>query len=162
MFYAAWHEGNELLKLFIAEGGNVNAQFSRGGWISTPLHIAANTGHPKIAKMLLTAGAKMEVKCSRGLTPLRHAIVTDDDEHNEIVYLLIAEWADINQQLVDTGQTPLHYAAGNDHRKIAKTLLTAGAKINIKDKKGRTPLAVARQYANTEIVEMLLKHGAKE
>ncbi len=159
---AAFFDRHEFVKLFIAAGANVNMQFSYGGWLSTPLHTAANRGHPKTAKMLLTAGAKMDVKCSRGLTPLRHAIVTDDDEHNETVNLLIAEGADINEQLVDTGQTPLHYAAGNDHRKIAKTLLTAGAKINIKDKKGRTALAVARQYANTEIVEMLLKHGAKE
>ena len=162
LYYAAFIGLDELVKLFIAEGANVNVQFDYGNWLMTPLHTAANWGHTKTAKTLLTAGAKVDVQCSRGMTPLRHAIVTDDDGHNETLKLLIAHGADINEQGADTGQTPLHQAAGNDHGEIAKTLLNAGAKVDIKDKMGRTALAVARQYAHTEIAEMLLEHGAKE
>jgi ankyrin repeat protein/beta-lactamase regulating signal transducer with metallopeptidase domain len=162
LYYAAYCDRHDFVKLLIAKGANVNAQFPQRGWIMTPLHTAANHGHVKTVKTLLAAGAKLDVQCIRGMTPLQHAMVADDDKHNETLKLLIAGGADINEQSTDTGQTPLHEAAGSDRRKIAETLLAAGAKVNIKDKMGRTALAVARQYAYTEIAEMLLEHGAKE
>jgi len=41
-------------------------------------------------------------------------------------------------------------------------LLEKGAKINIKDRQGRTPLQIAEKNRNTEIAELLRKHGARE
>ena len=156
LFNAASSGRNEIMKLLIAKGANVNAQFERKGRVMAPLHVAANQGRQKIAKTLLTAGANVNIKDERGRTPLYHAMLLP---HNETVKVLTAGGADING---GGGWAYLHTAAYRDQREIAKTLLTAGAKVNIKTKEGKTPLALARQYGHTEFAEILLKHGAEE
>jgi ankyrin repeat protein len=41
-------------------------------------------------------------------------------------------------------------------------LLEKGAKINMKDRQGRTPWQIAEKNRNTEIAELLRKHGVRE
>ncbi len=54
--------------------------------------------------------------------------------------------------------TPLHRAASEGHTEVVKILLKAGAKVNAKNNRGRTPLDYARQK---QIKQLLRKHGAK-
>jgi ankyrin repeat protein len=45
---------------------------------------------------------------------------------------------------------------------IVELLIAEGANVNARDGAGRTPLWYAKDEGNTEVVELLLKHGAKE
>jgi hypothetical protein len=58
------------------------------------------------------------------------------------------------------GQTPLHVAAFNDHKDVAKFLLASKADVNAKAKNGSTPLHLAAAKGNKEIVELLLANKA--
>jgi ankyrin repeat protein len=58
------------------------------------------------------------------------------------------------------GTSALHWAALEDRLDIVEALLAAGAKPNVTNDYGRTPLAVALDHANAPITEALLKGGA--
>lgn len=102
---------------------------------------------------------KSDIRDNQGRTPLNLAVVYG---HHETVKVLIAEGADINEQPVDGGWSPLHHAVRLSIKDVAKTLLAAGAKVNIKDKREKTPLTIANNYGNAELAELLRQHGARE
>jgi ankyrin repeat protein len=52
----------------------------------------------------------------------------------------------------------VHYG----HKDAVELLLDKNASIEARLATGQTPLALAEQVGNTEIVELLKKHGAKE
>jgi ankyrin repeat protein len=54
------------------------------------------------------------------------------------------------------------YGTGAEAEKTAGVLLSHGADPNIKDKEGRTPLAIATEEGHKGLVELLKQHGAKE
>jgi ankyrin repeat protein len=58
--------------------------------------------------------------------------------------------------------TPLHIAVASGHRDIVELLVTRGADVNVKDRMGQTPLDMAKQKRQTEIIDLLLAHGAQE
>jgi ankyrin repeat protein len=45
---------------------------------------------------------------------------------------------------------------------VAKVLISKGVDVNAKDNYGRSPLDLAKQQRQKEMVELLRKHGAKE
>ena len=57
--------------------------------------------------------------------------------------------------------TPLHSATANDHKEIAELLIAEGADVNAKVNDGRTPLDFATDEKQTEIADLLRKHGGK-
>lgn len=57
------------------------------------------------------------------------------------------------------GWAPLHVAAEREIWKV-RVLVEKGADINIRNKRGQTPIMVAAMEKNTEIVNYLLKEGA--
>ena len=76
LHYAVGEGRNEIAKLLIAKGANVNAKDGNG---STPLHYAAeeglNTpyeeeGHKEIAELLIANGVDVNAKKNNGWTPL--------------------------------------------------------------------------------------------
>jgi ankyrin repeat protein len=58
------------------------------------------------------------------------------------------------------GWTPLHYAALQGHRDVAKLLLANKADAMTND--GHTPLHVASQEDNKDVVELLRQNGGHE
>ncbi|ESO02505.1 hypothetical protein HELRODRAFT_65532, partial [Helobdella robusta] len=57
------------------------------------------------------------------------------------------------------GETPLHFAALNDHKKVVEILLKLQASANIADQKGCYPLHLAAWRGNAEICYVLLTQG---
>ena len=56
----------------------------------------------------------------------------------------------------------LHCAVGNNHREIVEMLLKARARINVCGvKSGRTPLFVAAEVGDLQILNMLISAGAR-
>ena len=105
------------VKLLLGKGANVNAVSAppyepvKNGTIAlgqfTALALAA-TGPSDVVKALLDAGASVNVKDARGMTPLMLATATDHGDL-ETVRMLIARGAELGATSVD-GETALDWA----------------------------------------------------
>src|SRR5262249_8773577 len=69
--------------------------------------------------------------------------------------------ADLNA-VNKNGDTVLHVAITRGFDSIVRTLLDAGVRLDVQDKRGVTPLALATRVGRDDSVEMLQKSGAKE
>ncbi|PKN03369.1 hypothetical protein CVU75_02600 [Candidatus Dependentiae bacterium HGW-Dependentiae-1] len=68
----------------------------------------------------------------------------------------------INPNFVFQGTTPLIVAAGNGHLFSVNALLASGASVNRTNDKGQTALSWAASRGYTDIVAVLLAHGAQD
>ena len=116
-------EGNiEVVKQHLAAGTDVDFRNQQG---FTPLHVAAQKGHNKVAELLIAKGANVNTSGRLiGTTPLDSAALLG---HKEMVELLIDSGADINPQII-TGETPLKRAEQRGHSAIAEILRKHGGK----------------------------------
>src|SRR5438067_772637 len=72
-----------------------------------------------------------------------------------LVRTLLKQHADVNAAQVD-GMTALHWAAHLDDVETARLLVNAGADAKATNQYGVTPLSLACENGNTELVELLL------
>jgi cytohesin len=153
----------EAVKRHLADGINVNAKDPHRRLLgellqSTPMHIAARIGHKEILELLIAKGGDVNAKEKDGDTPLHGAALRKD-----FAVLLIAKGANVNAK-GKYGETPLHRAAKrspNILKEAVQLLIDKGANVNAKDDKGRTPLGGAIKQKQTEITDLLRKHGGK-
>jgi ankyrin repeat protein len=82
-------------------------------------------------------------------------------EDLEQVKLLAFSALDLNARDRHTGMTALEQAAEDGNVEIARTLLLAGAGLNVKNESGRTVLMYLRASATAELVRELISGGAK-
>ncbi len=120
----------------------------------TALHIAAELGHVKIAKLLLDAGADIHKTTVFGESALHGVRLFVKDP--EIVALLIDNGIDVNG-VTRFGTTPLHAASLLGSTEIVNLLIAHGAAVNLADRRGLTPLHHASQQGHTHIIEQLLE-----
>ncbi len=123
----------------------------------TPLHVAAAIGSADVAGLLLGHGADVNARDADGDTPMHTAAGAGQ---TNVARLLLDFGADANAKNKD-GWTPLHFAAVRGQEPMAELLLLA-PKIDIdaQGANGDTPLDVAAAEDNTEVVQLLLSHGA--
>ena len=57
--------------------------------------------------------------------------------------------------------SPLHAAAGENHKEITALLIIKGADVNLKNDDGETPLDWAEEERNADLANLLRKHGGK-
>ena len=120
------------------------------------IHQAVFDGNIEAVKQHLAAGTDANAKTGVGETPMQIAY---QKGHTEIVELLIANGADGNAK--GDGQTPLHGAAYWGSKEIVQLLIAKGADVNAKMEDGDTPLDLAIMENQTEIADLLRKHGGK-
>lgn len=155
----------DMISMLLAHGANPNARLKdatpgraisddpdpilRGG--STPFLRAAKTGDLPVMRLLLKAGADPSLGSQFGATPLMAAAgvgleyggnFPPEARSLEAVKLCLQLGADVNAVDKD-GLTALHGAAARGADQIVQFLVEKGARMDVKDKKGRTPLDVA-------------------
>ncbi len=112
----------------------------------------------KVTKYL-ELGANVDSKGAGNSSGLMCAL---SSEYVNIALLLIEKGADVTAKNHFKG-TALHTASAKGWVDIVKLLIEKGADINVKEKlSGSTPLDLARLYGHDEVIEILLKNGAKE
>jgi cytohesin len=137
----------EAVKQHLNDGTEVNA---KGGTGRTPLHWAAIEGHKEITELLIAEGADVNAKTNDGKTPLDEAINPFYNK-TEIANLLRKHGGK---------HGTIHGAVGGGDVEAVKECLAAGADVNVKDKRGFTPLHWASISGHKEAVELLIDNGA--
>lgn len=114
------------------------------------LHAAVMTENEELIEFLLGQGADVRASNDEGITPL-HIVL-----YPQIAALLIRHGADVNAA-ADDGSTPLHtqVADGEERLDVIEVLLEHGADKARRDKRGLTPLAIARGREEEEIALLL-------
>jgi ankyrin repeat protein len=124
-------------RLLIEKGVDVNAASTtaarvKNGQINltklTALHLAA-IGPVETLRQLLAAGANVNARDGRSLTPLFFALATDYPS-TEMVLTLLQAGADVDVH-DDTGETPLDWAEKFGNPEVLAALKKAGAKRGI-------------------------------
>ncbi len=144
------------VKGFISKGADVNAKSNDG---ATALEYASLDGQREVVQLLLDKGADVNTRSNdSGSTPLIDAAGYN---HKEVVQLLLARGAHVNAK-DKAGRTALLYAIGlGCDKEVVKLLLAKGADVNVKAKSGSTALGLASAFDRKEIMELLIKAGAK-
>jgi uncharacterized protein len=127
--------------------------YSKDGF--TALHFACFFGQPEAARLLLEAGAAVDVVAANPtkVMPLHSAA---SSRNLEAARLLLDRGAPVNarQQL---GWCPIHAAAQNGDRALVDLLLQHHADPKPANDAGNTPAMVAREKGHNEIADLLEK-----
>jgi ankyrin repeat protein len=120
---------------------------------SVPLAIAVGKGDVAIAKELLKHGADLELTGPEGLSPLQVAL---RNGRVSAAKLLLAKGAEDDPQTLMSWLTETQQL----DRETLSLLLREGARLDVGDEGGRTPLAIAVARNDVGIAKLLLDQGA--
>lgn len=125
---------------------------AKGKWGFAALHGVAGEDQLEMLKFLISKGADVNIQNDEGISPLHLAA------YPKVVQILVQNKADLNK-LDKIGNTPLHiqteHPEGYD---CMEALLKLGAKPNLKNKRGSTPLDVANDRQENDKVRLLKKY----
>ena len=192
LMWAATQENPEAVRVLLAHGADVHArsdthllpvnlgngnpfedyvlQPQRG---STPLMFAARNGRVENARLLLDAGADVNVKAPNGESAL---VLASFSDQGKVAALLLERGAD--PMAADAGYTALHTAVSRGDAELVKALCAHGADPNARltngslqqrnlnfyslsaQLAGATPFWLAAKYAEVEIMRALADCGA--
>jgi ankyrin repeat protein len=156
----------EKAKLLISKSSDVKIQANDGN--AAIIEAAGNSR--EIFDMLLDKGAEINVKKEDGTGAYYNCMVhmllygkeiTDKDI--ELAQLLLANGANVDEAPVSgdlQGFTPLIFAARGNKIDVVNFLIENGANVNAKNVNDETPLSLAEEAGNTEIVKILKAKGA--
>ena len=193
---AADKDGADMVRALLGHGANPNARAARDtrknttSGVSltgaTPLFLAASLGNVENVRALLAGGADASIATEKGTAPLHVATWggdpyfrdwTEDEKKHlfEITKLLVALGGDVNSA-GEHGWTALHGAAYKGVDAAVQFLVESGARMEVFDQYGQTPLSIANAvitvgskdgyYQSSRVVrkstsDLLLKLGAK-
>jgi ankyrin repeat protein len=155
--YAALYGYVDTLSLLLNAGADTGLQDDQGG---RALQRAIDYGRLDTVKLLLKHNADYTFKDLLGRTILHAAAVND---RARVLRHILETCKDLN---VDTqgnqGETALHDAARHGYIATVKVLLRFGARSDIENRAGFTPVRLAREGGWTDVLDALRKAREKE
>jgi ankyrin repeat protein len=152
--WAVVRDDVKAVDLLLRGGAGVKAANRYG---ATALSLAAARGNPEIVRRLLEAGADANTVTVDGETVLADAARAGSVES---VKLLLAHGARVAAREELRGQTPLMWAAAEDHADVVVALIEAGAEVGARSKGGFTAFLFGVRSGSISAVRALLDHGA--
>ncbi len=144
---AADPDAGPLVRLLIQRKADFRARDHQG---QAPLHRAATAGAVPLVALLLEAGTRADALDGEGRTPLHLAIEA------------MTGWESTRPMMNNGGELVRVPKPSPPHEKVVSLLLRAGADIHREDKRGRTPLGLAREFGLPSVVEQLTaRKGAR-
>ena len=134
LVYALFMDNYEAAQFLLLHGIDVDLIDNEG---HTPLMHAAFEKKLQMANLFLNNSANVNAIDDEGNTPIHHA---SSGGNVEIVKMLHQRGADLDQTTKEKLNTPLIYACKEGHFAAAEYLIRQGAKVNISDYLGNTPL----------------------
>ncbi|XP_072254425.1 receptor-interacting serine/threonine-protein kinase 4 [Pyxicephalus adspersus] len=127
LHYASWQGHLNIVKLLAKQyKANLNAQTTDG---RTPLHLAAQRGHYRVARMLVELGCNVNLPNAQLKTPLHIAAETG---HTSTARLLIHHGANINAITIE-GYTALDLASHHQHYSAVKLIMDERSNIKYEE-----------------------------
>lgn len=146
-------ELNDLCSLLLDCGAPVNARDTHG---NAALHIAAMHQANHCAQLLLRAGADTNAANLAGQTPLHVSIAFRSQQVAEV--LLSVKQSGLERDI--RGDSSLHYAAAMGSSLLVESLLISGYNLHGENSNRETALALAIHACHSDVVKLLLDHGA--
>lgn len=168
--WCSYHGDIAAMKFLVANGAALQSLGEFYG-----LHTAAFHGHVRLCEYLIEQGADVDDSRPRtGETTLHAAIAsTDRRTRDAIVRILLSNGADPNRATnpgVETdhfmrdcrtkAETPLHRAAAFGSEETVRLLLEAGARLDVKDMNGESPLSWASWHVRPRSIIRMLCYGS--
>ena len=155
LHYAALLGIHDVIKFLVVERSqDVNA---RGFYDETPLGLACDGRHLKIAQFLLEQNVDIGTRCYLDHNPLDHA---SNRGAVDLVRLLLDHGADVNAQGKTYKNTSLHFASRAGKADVVRVLLEEGAEVNARNYENLTPLHEASASGHVESSRVLLEYRA--
>ncbi|KAL5283184.1 ANKRD17 family protein [Megaselia abdita] len=156
LMLAAMNGHTAAVKLLLDQGSDINAQIETNR--NTALTLACFQGRHEVVRLLLDRKANVEHRAKTGLTPLMEAA---SGGYIDVGRVLLDKGADVNAAPVPTSRdTALTIAADKGHLKFVELLLQRGAAVEVKNKKGNSPLWLAAHGGHNNVVEILYQSCA--
>lgn len=152
---ASWSGSLSAVQILLDQGFQVNQRSDDG---TMALHIAASRGNLDIVELLVSNGAALDELSTFG-SPLHCAALFGQElvaetliQHNASLMLLDYD-----------GCLPLHIAIMKGHKGITRALLrskkVAASTVNEVTDRGASPLLMAVELGDRDLIEILLQHG---
>ncbi|XP_044757341.1 ankyrin repeat and KH domain-containing protein 1 isoform X3 [Coccinella septempunctata] len=156
LMLAAMNGHTAAVKLLLDMGSDINAQIETNR--NTALTLACFQGRHEVVSLLLDRKANVEHRAKTGLTPLMEAA---SGGYVEVGRVLLDKGADVNATPVPSSRdTALTIAADKGHVRFVELLLCRGALVEVKNKKGNSPLWLAANGGHLAVVELLYNVNA--
>ncbi len=182
LHFASYRDAAAVARTLLEHGADPNPVDRHG---KTPLHYAADAGNADLVRLLLDHGADVTAFGEVGCSPLELAAGGGHTEAFDALLGAGAEWtlpvavivgdAQRARDMLAAGADPseagydgipaLHRAISGDHPGIARTLIEAGAALDVVYQwtvyfPGVTALSLAAERGHGELVDLLLARGA--
>ena len=186
---AALTHNRELVKTLVAHRADLNARLTKGTPVrrfeedlvlpqslvgTTPFLVAAHFAEVDIMRDLASAGADTRLATANGTTPLMAAIAPDrrslalrgvrtrkgPNPALEAVQLALELGADVNARNAN-GDTALHIAAVKGSNAMVQLLVDKGARLEVRNKLGQTPLGATQSATLSDSARLRLKRTAE-
>lgn len=161
--YAVRYNQHEEVVKFLLEETGPSQLVEESNHRRLAVHMAAQNENAAIVRLVVNAGAQelLTRKDSKGWLPVHLAALKNSTA--EALQVLVEAGGVATLQDVDPdGQTPFHWAAGNENVAVVEYLLYAGGveQLHIKDNQGRTCMHLATQQQTTTVLEFLDAQGS--
>ncbi|KAK6627845.1 hypothetical protein RUM44_010324 [Polyplax serrata] len=151
LMLAAMNGHTTAVRLLLDMGSDINAQIETNR--NTALTLACFQGRHEVVSLLLDRKANVEHRAKTGLTPLMEAA---SGGYVEVGRVLLDKGADVNAPPVPSSRdTALTIAADKGHCRFVELLLSRNAMVEVKNKKGNSPLWLAANGGHLNVVELL-------